>query len=419
MFLRTTLSALTVLVIGLLTPSMASAQPTVPAIFTDTSLDSAIAAAAGKSGYVVAVFTSKTSVPSHNMDRQSWKNKDVVAWIDEHAVAVRIYVDEDTEAGETYGIKDTPTHVIFHNGEAFDRASGYIGGKDLHAWFKLVETGERRLDKARALHGDRIDDKGKVDVMVQYKLADTYLKNKEYEKATDEYVWLWKHMLEFRFSMVGVRGSFMAKKIKGLIAEHPPARERFAAIRDETEQRLKAKPDWDDMSDWIVLNETLGDDDKTLAWFDRIKQDPQRLAAARKVAFRVDQTLRKHKRWADLGLVYADPLEHVKIRAKLLEPSPNLSEEQQRQRAPGMLRVFMDNATQTYAGCLAAGRDVEAQAIADYLPTAIDPDAARIAMIEMCLEASVARPIHLQWLDAFESEPPGLREKVQAALPAE
>ena len=416
MLWRTPFSALFVFIISFSPALTASAQPAVPEVFTATDLASAIEAAADKSGIVVADFTSKTSVPSHNMDRQSWKSKDVVAWIDEHAVAVRIYIDEDADAAKTYGITDAPTRVIFRNGEAFDRASGYMGGKDLHDWLKKVEVGERRLDQARALHGDRIDDNGKVDVMEQYKLAGTYLKNKEYDKATEEYAWLWQHMLTFRRSMVGVRGSYMAKSIKDLIAEHPPARERFATIRDETEQSLKTAPDWDDLSDWIVLNETLGDDDKTLVWFDRIKQDPDRLAAAQRVAYRVDQTLRKHQRWADLGIVYADPLAHVKDRAKMLEPNPNMTEEQQRQNAPIMLRIFIEHASQTYAGCLAAGRDTEAQDIADYLITVVDPGAARLAMITMALEAGAARPAHLQWLDELESPPLGFREKIESAL---
>lgn len=417
MLLRTPFSVLFVFILSLTPGLTASAQPAVPEVFTATDLEAAIQAAADKSGFVVVNFTSKTSVPSHNMDRGSWKSEDVVAWVNEHAVAVRIYIDEDAEAAKTYRIKDTPTHVIFRHGEEFDRTFGYIGGKDLLAWFKLVEQGERRLDKARALHGDRVDDYGKVDVMAQYKLAKTYHADKEYDKATDEYVWLWQHMLEFRSSMVGVRGSFMARSIKDLVAEHPPARERFTTIRDDTEQSLKTAPDWDDLDDWIVLNEILGDDDKTLAWFDRIKQDPQRLAAAQRVAYRVDQTLRKHKRWADLGIVYADPLTHVQDRVKVLEPVPGLTEKQQRERAPIMLRVFLDNAAQTYAGCLAAGRDAEAQAIADYLPTVVDPDAARIAMIEISLEVGVAQPVHLEWLGTIESPPPGLREKLESALP--
>jgi len=416
MFLRTTLSVLTVLIIVLLSPVTVYAQPATPAVFTDTDLDTAIQTAADKSGFVIANFTAKTSIPSHNMDKSSWKHKDLAAWIDEHAVAVRIYVDEDSQAAETYHIKDTPTHVIFRHGEEFDRATGYFRGKELLEWFKLVENGERRLDKARALHGDRMDENGEVDVIAQYQLAGDYLENKEYESATDEYLWLWEHMIGFRPSMVGVRGSYMANDIKGLIADYPPARELFVVIRDETEQRLKQSPDWDDLGDWIVLNEMLGDDDRTLAWFDRIKQDPQRLAAAQRVAYRLDQTLRKHERWHDLGIVYADPLEYVQGRAKILEPVPSLSEEQNRERAPVVLRILIENAAQTYAGCLAAGRDTEAQSIADYLPTVVDPDTVRLVMINMSIEAGVARPVHLQWLDTVESEPAGLREKIESAL---
>jgi len=51
------------------------------------------------------------------------------------------------------------------------------------------------------------------------------------DEATEEYAWLWKHMVEYDPATYGVRHTFLVKEIELLVAAHRPARERFTEIR--------------------------------------------------------------------------------------------------------------------------------------------------------------------------------------------
>lgn len=410
MFLRTTVLAAPVLFICL------TAAAEVPPVFSGNDIDKAIAAASDGPGLVVVDFTASWCPPCKRMDKTTWIDPDVVDWLAKHTVAVQVDVDEDEDASAAFKIRAMPTVIAIVNGKEFDRTVGYMDSLELLDWLEGVQRGERKIDRLIALHGDRVDENGRVDTHARYNLAKQLANSREYEKATEEYLWLWQHMLEFEPSMVGVRSSFMASSIGKLVSAHEPARTAFAELRDEAEQRLETKPDWDDLGDWIVLNEVLGDEDKTLEWFDRIKQDPDKLHAASRFTYRIDGLLRERGRWADLGRLYQSPIQEVRNDVYLLQMTLERRKDQPADLAASQIENFLDTSAQTYAACLAADREDEAQEVADFLMTTHDADQARIAMIRMSLEAGEARPIHLDWLDEVETEPAELRAKIESAL---
>jgi thiol-disulfide isomerase/thioredoxin len=401
----------------LLTGLTAYAQA--PPIFSGSDIDQAITTASDGEGLVVVDFTATWCPPCQEMDKTTWVNPDVVDWFDKHAVAVQVDVDDDEAISKTFSITAMPTLVAIVDGEEFDRSVGYLDGPELIDWLDGVQRGERKIDRLIATHGDRIDENGQVDTRARYDLAKELTRSREYEKATEEYLWLWQHMLEFEPSMVGVRSSFMAGDISELVAQHQPARTAFAQLRDQAEQRLELQPDWDDLDDWIVLNDILGDDDKTLEWFDRIKQDPDKLQAASRLSFRFDDILRDRDRWADLGRIYRSPIQEVRRDVSLMQMTLARREDQPADLAAMQIENFLDSSAQTYAACLAADREQEAQDVADFLITVHDPDQARLALIRMSLKAGQPRPIHLDWLDAMETEPPDLRAKIKSGLAAD
>jgi len=80
------------------------------------------------------------------------------------------------------------------------------------------------------------------------------------DEATDAYSWLGEHMLEHEPAMVGVRFSFMLAEIGDLVARHPPARAKFATLRDAAApQPESASASFDD---WVALNQALGEPEK-------------------------------------------------------------------------------------------------------------------------------------------------------------
>jgi hypothetical protein len=77
-----------------------------------------------------------------------------------------------------------------------------------------------------------------------------------FEEATDEYVWLWQHVLEHEPAMAGVRSSGMLRDIGQLMNSHPPARRRFEDLRNAlgTMDGPASTAVPDSVSDWITLS---------------------------------------------------------------------------------------------------------------------------------------------------------------------
>jgi hypothetical protein len=93
------------------------------------------------------------------------------------------------------------------------------------------------------------------------------------DEATEEYTWLWEHMLEHETSLYGVRISFMINDMKNLAQRHKPALETFTGLRDAlTEEMKNGDRSRENQIDWLVLNIRLLKDDQTVAeWVDHIQ----------------------------------------------------------------------------------------------------------------------------------------------------
>jgi hypothetical protein len=64
-------------------------------------------------------------------------------------------------------------------------------------------------------------------------------------------------------------------------------------------------------TDWVVLNSVLGDDARTISWFDAVKTDPGAQATIVAVAPYLIRALKLRDRWADIGRLHADPLKEL------------------------------------------------------------------------------------------------------------
>jgi hypothetical protein len=98
--------------------------------------------------------------------------------------------------------------------------------------------------------------------------------NKKFDLATEEFLWLWEHMLQHSNSYSGVRLSFMASDMTKLAEQYEPAKVAFTKLRDAARQKMDAGSKNRDVTlDWFVLCEIVGDEDAILAWFDKAKDE--------------------------------------------------------------------------------------------------------------------------------------------------
>ena len=200
-----------------------------------------------------------------------------------------------------------------------------------------------------------------------------------HDEATAEFVWLWENIDRVDPGMEGVRVSFMATNIRELVDNHEAARMRFAAIRDRTASLADIDLTMAGLRfDWIVLNEILSEPERTLAWFDGVKNDERYALVLDRCAHRLVDFLQERGRFCDIGRLYRDPVATlVKQHRQRLpppditaEPGPDVSEKV-RPHMRKILQMLLDampkqvieDAALMVKCLLAAGRSTEAGAV--------------------------------------------------------
>ena len=100
------------------------------------------------------------------------------------------------------------------------------------------------------------------------------------EEALERFLWFHDHALEHEPAMYGVRLSFALSSWKQLADSYPPALTAMKKTRDDKTLLLEnRKGNTDLFHDVVALNETLGNDDKTIILFRRLDQEQKGLAA--------------------------------------------------------------------------------------------------------------------------------------------
>jgi thiol-disulfide isomerase/thioredoxin len=380
------------------------------------------AAEEGKKWFIVK-GTAKWCLPCKQMDQTTWRDEKVVKWLTDNAVVVAVDVDQLKPLATELKIQAMPTMIAFREGQEFDRVSGRKEPAEFLAWLEGIARGEKSIETIRAKAGTR---EGTVDVKARLNLARELTRAGKEDEATDEFVWLWQHMLEHDEGFYGVRLSYVVRDMGRLASRNPKAKQRFTELRDETGKLIQGeKVDTDDMVDWVNLNEVIGDMAATLAWYDKVKNEPRWRPLISRVAMDLENLLVAENRWADVGKLYDDPFEEIREQNELMrmrpatELPPGLSEADRAKIEEIPHRQLREKAGVLYAGLLAADRKDDAAKLAAAAREMDDSPKMTIALIETALQAKQPRAEHLEWLDQLggaDDERTKLREKVKAAL---
>lgn len=362
--------------------------------------------------------------PCKRMEQTTWINPKVVEWFNERALAVQIDVDEQKQLSMDLKIEAMPTIIVFKDGVEFDRVVGYKTSDELLAWLEDVRQGNRAIDAVRAAAGDRSDPNAKIDIRARYDLAGTLARTDKLDEATGEYVWLWNNIVKYDPSYSAVRLSFMVGEITSLVRRHEPARKAFADLRNQAQPAIDdGTADREVFLDWLALNKVLGDEETIIAWFDRVKDKPERLAVNEFAGDDLFDLLIKRGRWSDAAGVYADPVKSVQRGAAILHirESSEMDDATKASIRRIQAQRFRTQASRMYAACLVGGKDESASRVAAILLAEQDDATSRTVLVETALKAGAPRPSQRQWLDEAEAKgekATSLREQLEKALTA-
>lgn len=401
-----------------------------PPVFSDLAFEEAKVRAANENKLLIVDGTAEWCGPCKQMDRTTWVNEKVVEWIEQHALAIQVDVDHQPDVAEELRIRAMPTIIAFKGNDEVDRFLGYRDADETLKWMTRVASGESEADHLRKLAGERADENGEVDIHARMDLARQLQERGLMDEALDELEWLWDHMVDFDPAMIGVRGSFLAKSMEELAADHPPAKVRFTGRRDALAERLRAgEANRRDLEDWIVLCEVIGDEQSIIDWVDRVQDQPNGLNTLRRLEYRLLNLLVAHDRWKIAGRIVNDPMTRAlrdlaisDMSRSMIPETPGVSEEQQRLVKQEMLRYVFQNVCMHHALAMVNGQHDVAMRIANELLERDDSAWTRVQLVTMATEAGAALPQHLLWLDeaaANGADVAELRERIKAILDAD
>lgn len=148
------------------------------------------------------------AAPARPMDRTSWIDPAVVAWIGQHAIAIQLDVDAEPAIAKQLEIRAMPTVIAFRDGIEFDRSVELKQPAELLSWLDGLPRSETALAKLRVEAAQQ-----PMGMMGRMNLARALANAGKLDEATEAYAWLWEHMLEHEAAMFGVRASFVLAEI--------------------------------------------------------------------------------------------------------------------------------------------------------------------------------------------------------------
>ncbi len=396
-----------------------AAQASAPPVFRTGPYDQAQELAAKSNKLFLVDATASWCKPCQMMDRTTWTDERVVAWIRDHAVAVQLDVDKDRKHAGDLKIVAMPTVVVFKEGRELDRIRGFRSADQLLTW--LGRFAEDRPNGAA-----RQEPMGDIDVKARLDGARDLARQGRLDEATAEYLWLWDNMLAHEPAMHGVRLSFMARDMQELAGRHAKARAEFVKLRDRYGPSIESgRAQRDELLDWINLNQVVGEEDVTLAWFEDVRDDPDGSRLIRYAEPNLYQLLAGRRHWADAGRILWDPVGYARRMVEMNEQASNTADLMRQPEAKrAMIREvqrqrFRREFLNLYAACLAAGREQEAEGVAGIMLQQYADGATRLELVEVGLLLDRPLPRHRQWLDEAEamgSRDASLRAELEEAL---
>lgn len=363
-----------------------------PEVFTDMSYAEAKAAAAEQNRYFLVKATAVWCPPCKAMDRDTWPDEGVRAWVAEHAIAYSLDVDAEPKIAAELRIRAMPTMVVFdRSGTEFDRVVGYQGPEELLAWVRDVQNGKTRTAALLERAGDRVKN-GRVDTRERLDIARELADAGEHARAAEEYVWLWNNMLAHEPSMYGVRLSFMAGDMQLLAEESEEAREAFEGLRDAAEERLRGGDgSWDDLTDWLALNiRVLDDAEPVLAWIERNRDEPEGRATIRRGMQVHEEFLLEHEPVL-FGEMVENPVAEFQEDWGLY--TSYVPEDHREEYLSHVRTMLGASSARMSAAMLLAGREDEARQLAETAIETLGPEAAGV-FAEEADRLGVRRPWH-------------------------
>ncbi len=256
-----------------------------PAVFADLGFEAALERSVQQGKLLLVDATAAWCGPCRMMDRVTWSAPEVAAALAE-VIAIQVDVDAQRAVAARLAIQAMPTVIAFKDGKEVDRVVGAQKADQLLGWLAALARGETAVDAMRAEAAAQPD-----KIIGRIRLAHMLAMSRRFEEATAEYLSVWQQL--------GGNGAYLGVPLRRLFRAHPPARAAFARRRDELAPPTDRAPDPAMLTEWVALNNLLGESRRVLGWFDATSHaDPSMVESM------IGPLLIGANRWAEVWKIY-------------------------------------------------------------------------------------------------------------------
>ena len=327
--------------------------------FDDLTYEEAAARAEADEKIVFIDFFTTWCLPCKEMDRTTFQDPEVAAWLAEHAIALKVDAEEN-ETNEAlaarFGVRSFPNYVyLTPKGELLDRITGKKDSAEFLELSASVIAGDNTVIRARRAlaKGDE------NDPMLRMRLADALSELGRNDEALREYLWCFDEGAKHDPAYRGVRVSFLLgfiARLARLGGSFPPALDALVERRDAAKQRILDGETGDEAARVFArINDALGEGDATLALFDSLKDnDVLHATAARILVREAFDLLVDAKRYGEI-VSYLDVPGRAAFHLGLFDDAAQREKENDANFGEAMLKAQRDALTlltrQSVAGC--------------------------------------------------------------------
>jgi thiol-disulfide isomerase/thioredoxin len=331
-----------------------------PAVFRDLTFSAALERSKSETKLLLVDATAAWCQPCKVMDETTWSNEAVATKLREIAVPIQLDVDQEAETAKALRIKAMPTVVLFRDGVEIARITGTRTPDALLRWVDDAIAG-------RAVPDEDAEEEGLAEeVSKRFQKLTALIAAGNFDEASEEGLWSWNAMAKLGPIMDPIKHSVLATTLKRVAAAHPATATKLRALRDALPTPGTSTEGLRRTKDWVALNSALGEEEKSLAWFEGMVDQ---LAGSEELSqmarFTIVPMLVERDRWRDVGRAYPDPMGAIRkgiaIRARMnAAPGPEAHKAMMRESAT---KAFREEAGLIVRGLRAAGRTAEAEEV--------------------------------------------------------
>jgi len=238
--------------------------------FRPLDLDGAVRSAQIEKKCVLVVVARAGAPETKKLDGTFGEAK-VREWMAAKAIAIRVDFDRQPDLAARFRVHILPTMVFLNDkGLELDRLTGHVDGRTFRAEAESILAGGDPVARVRKrLVGHENEPHLRID------LAGALYDRGLLEEAMREYLWCWDHGVEFDPGFAEARRDFLLREIVRLGRVYTPASDELATRAATLFERVvDCSATLVQVRDFLTINQTLQQDDRTLAAWDAITKDP-------------------------------------------------------------------------------------------------------------------------------------------------